>query len=61
MNLHIHKYKVIIDTGKTQYLECRCGDRTIRQKHGGYQPIDRGWLKKVGITETHRTQLSERS
>ena len=48
VGLHIHKYSVIRDTGKTKYLECRlCGNRKIEQVVGGYQPVDSKWLTEV--------------
>ena len=43
-----HKWIVIRDTGKTCYRECRrCSKRDIKQRVGGYQPIDREWCENV--------------
>lgn len=37
-------WRTVRDTGITVYQEHPSGRRRVRQRHGGYQPIDRRWL-----------------
>ena len=41
----LHRYRTVADTGVTEYGECRCGKRRVRQR-SMYQPIDRAWLNR---------------
>ncbi len=42
-----HKWKVVKDTGETQYIKCeKCKSKKIESKEGGYQPIDFEFLKE---------------
>ena len=44
--LTFHKWKIVRDTGKTVYRQCElCPKRDVFQRSGGYQPIDRNWMK----------------
>lgn len=44
--LGLHRGRTVRDTGFTRYRECAtCGTRWITQGRGGYQPIDRRWLR----------------
>jgi hypothetical protein len=48
--IKIHNWKVVKDTGITKYYKCKhCGRKQVRQKLGGYQPID--W-KFLGYDQT---------
>lgn len=45
-----HSWKAARDTGKTTYEECRrCPARRVRQRPGGYQPVDRVWLRSARL------------
>ena len=40
-----HRWKIVRDTGITVYSQCKmCGKRRVTQ-YGGFQPIDRHWVK----------------
>lgn len=39
-------WKIIRDNGKTCYMQNSVtGERRVSQSPGGYQPIDKGWVK----------------
>lgn len=41
-----HCWKIVRDNGKTVYEKCSvCEKRRIRQRQGGYQPVDYQWIK----------------
>lgn len=45
MKLCIHWYHEIKNTGLHSYQQCRCGKRRIISGSGGYQPVDRDWVR----------------
>lgn len=41
-----HKWIIVKDNGFTKYFKCkRCGLKKVKQKIGGYQPIDLNYEK----------------
>jgi len=43
----LHKWNTEKDTSFTKYQRClKCGQKRIIQGIGGYQPIDRSYLKR---------------
>ena len=42
----LHKNQIIYDNGKTSYKQCLfCGQKSVSQIPGGYQPINYDWLQ----------------
>lgn len=40
-----HRWKTVKDNGFTIYEECKdCNARQVRQRRGGYQPVNFSWL-----------------
>ena len=40
-----HRWKLVKNTGFSQYHECKdCGSRIAMQPDGGYQPINYAWV-----------------
>jgi hypothetical protein len=51
--LFFHKWKIDKDTGFTIYRRCmKCGKKEIKQRGGGYQPIDKTYLEEGDFSET---------
>ena len=51
-----HRWREVMDTGFTVYTECKdCKSRHIRQRDGGYQPINVDWLVGIATNDQLRS------
>ena len=54
--LLLHRWREVVDTGFTVYTECKdCKSRKVRQREGGYQPVNIEWLCGLATNEQLRS------